>query len=227
MSAPVSPAMRRFILGVDRFVMWVTLHWLFLASSALFIFITLPLLAPVLMHYGYTGPAQLIYLAYHFTCHELAFRTYFLFGAQPVYTLDQLRAQVPAAGDDFFFWSGFLGNAALGYKMSWCERDVAIFGSMFLGSLLFGLLRTRLKPLDWRLYLVLLMPLAVDGFTQLLGWRESDYVLRTVTGVLLGLGTVWTMYPHLEKGMQDAQSLAQAQWQRALAREAARPREKS
>ncbi len=213
--------MRRFILGVDRVVMFVAQHWLAMANAALFIYMGLPYLAPILMHYNLTGPAQLIYTVYKITCHQLAYRSFFLFGQQPAYTLDQLRAAVPIQNEDFFYWTSYQGNLVLGYKMAWCERDAAIYGSMLLASLLFAVVRTWIKPLDWRLYLLLVAPLAIDGTTQLFGWRESDYVLRVITGVLFGVGTVWVMFPHLQGAMNEAADLARIQWERGKAHEAA------
>ena len=190
-----------------------------MANVALFVFIALPVLAPILMEYGYTGPAQLIYTGYKLTCHQLAYRAYFFFGEQPIYTLDQLRATIPYNDQDIFFWNNFIGNGQMGYKMAWCERDTAIYSSIFLGGLLFGLLRPRIRPLDWRIYLVMITPMALDGFTQLFGLRESDYLLRGITGTLFGLGSVWLIYPYLEEAMRDVYAQTQAQFQRATARE--------
>ena len=48
-----------------------------------------------------------------------------------------------------------------------------------------------------------LLPMAIDGFTQLFGLRESDWVLRTITGVLFGLRLVWLAYPYVEEAMDD------------------------
>ncbi|MCL5952715.1 MAG: DUF2085 domain-containing protein [Chloroflexi bacterium] len=218
---PVSPAMRRFIVSVDHAVMFIARHWLLIANVSLFVFIGLPFLAPILMHYGYTGPAELIYRTYKLTCHQLAYRSFFLFGQQSAYTIDQLRALLSVHNEDFLYWTFFQGNLVLGYKMAWCERDAAIYGSMLISSLIFGLVRTRVKPLDWRLYLVLMTPMAIDGFTQLFGWRESTYELRVITGVLFGVGSVWTLFPHLEMAMREAAGLAQTQWEHARAHEAA------
>lgn len=201
--------------------MFVGDHWLALVNVSLFVFNALPFLAPVLLHYGFTEPAQLIYTGYKLTCHQLAYRTYFFFGEQPVYTLDQLRAALAVQNEDIFYWSNFLGNAQLGYKMAWCERNTAIYTAIFLASVLFALVRTRLRPLDWRIYLALITPMAIDGFTQLFGLRESDHVLRGITGALFGAGSVWLIYPYLEEAMHDVQAQARVQWERAMAREAA------
>lgn len=226
----VSPGSRRLILFVDRVAVFISRHWLAVANVSMFVFITLPVLAPVLMKVGLTGPAGLIYAGYHLTCHELAYRTYFLFGQQPVYSIDQLSAMFGRAADDVFYWGQFVGNAQLGYKMAWCERDAAIYSSILLAGLIYAYLRPRLRPLDWRVYLVFILPMAVDGFWQLftspvyfvtyLPLHESDWLLRGITGALFGIGSAWLIYPHVQAAMEEIRDQAGAQYARALAREA-------
>ncbi len=212
----VSPAMRRLVLFVDRFTLFVTRHWLLLASVFLFLFAGLPFLPPALMHSGFVDQAQWLYTLYSFNCHQLAYRSYFFFGAQNVYPPEQLTAAYAAPKDDLFFWRNFIGNAQLGWKMAWCERDTAMYGSLFFASLFFGLARRWLRPLDWRVYALLLTPMALDGLTQLFGLRESDALLRTLTGVLFGIGSAWVLYPHLETIMRELEQQARAQYERAL-----------
>ena len=40
--------------------------------------------------------------------------------------------------------------------------------------------------------------LALDGFTQLFGWRESSWELRVATGLLFGLASAWLVLPRLD-----------------------------
>ena len=40
--------------------------------------------------------------------------------------------------------------------------------------------------------------MAMDGFTQLFGWRESSAELRTLTGALFGAASVWLIYPRID-----------------------------
>ena len=53
-------------------------------------------------------------------------------------------------------------------------------------------------------YLIFVAPIALDGFTQLFGWRESNYVLRTATGAIFGLASAGLAYPNIEDAMRDA-----------------------
>ncbi len=87
----------------------------------------------------------------------------------------------------------------LGYQLAMDQRMMAIYGSSLLAGILFALLRGRVRPLPWRSYFLLILPMAVDGFTQMFGWRESNWQLRTVTGTLFGAATVWLMYPYLDR----------------------------
>lgn len=91
----------------------------------------------------------------------------------------------------------------LGHKMAFCQRCTAIYGSLLLGGVLFPLVHRWLKPLPWKLYLVLNIPLAIDGLIQLLGLWESTPFRRVLTGSLFGLSSIWLCYPYLEQGFSD------------------------
>jgi uncharacterized membrane protein len=103
----------------------------------------------------------------------------------------------------------------LGHQVAWCERDTAIWGSVLVGGLLFSLLRRKLGQLDLRLYALFCVPMAVDGVTQLLGFRQSNWELRTITGTIFGLASVWLVFPILERGMGEVrESLAASRGRR-------------
>ena len=168
-------------------------HWLFAANVAVAVFVGLPFLAPVILAAGYDEPANAIYAAYQVVCHQWAFRSYFLFGPHAEYGPDALSALVgPSA------MYGFVGSPVLGYKVAFCERDVAIYLAVLLAGLAYGRYRDRLPSLGLAGYGLLILPMAVDGFTQLFGWRESTVELRTVTGALFGVASVWLIYPRVD-----------------------------
>ncbi|MCZ2095059.1 MAG: hypothetical protein LC121_02085 [Anaerolineae bacterium] len=60
-------------------------RWLRVALVLIGLFAGLPWVAPTLMHFGITGPAHVLYFVYGPFCHQFAFRSFFLFGAQPDY----------------------------------------------------------------------------------------------------------------------------------------------
>jgi uncharacterized membrane protein len=108
----------------------------------------------------------------------------------------------------------FVGNEQVGYKVAFCERDVAIYAGLLLSGLGFALVRRRLRPLaTWAWFLIGIVPMALDGGTQLLSelpvfsaflpLRESTPLLRTLTGLLFGLANVWMAYPYVEESMSE------------------------
>ena len=210
----LSPRTRAFIRNVDNLAAVLAHHWLLYVNIFLFVFSGLPFLAPVLMHYGLKAPADLIYTVYSFTCHQLAYRTWFFFGAQPSYTVEQLQQRLGVSNPalDVLYWRNLIGDTQLGFKMAYCERDAAIYSSMLAAGLVFALFRQRIRPLNWKWYVALaILPMALDGGTQLIMLRESTPFLRALTGILFGALTVWLLYPYVEEAMRDtyAQSVKQ------------------
>ncbi|MGH2460483.1 MAG: DUF2085 domain-containing protein [Chloroflexota bacterium] len=94
-----------------------------------------------------------------------------------------------------------------GHQMAYCERNTAIYFSMTLAGLVYARARGHgVRRLSWRMYLLLILPMAVDGFTQLFGWRESTWLLRGITGTLFGAATVWLAFPLLEQSFEEIES---------------------
>ncbi len=89
----------------------------------------------------------------------------------------------------------------LGHQLGLCARNLSIYSSMFLGSLIFALSKKRLPGITWWMWLLLILPMAWDGTTQMFGWRESTWELRVMTGTLFGLSTVWFVLPLLQKAL--------------------------
>ena len=160
--------------GADRLVMGIARHWLLLFNLAVTVYVGLPFLAPVLMQAGITGPASVIYGMYSFTCHQLPDHSYFLFADTPTPNLAALENWGMAAGLDLFQQRRYIGSDAAGFKVALCQRDVAIYASVVVAGLLFGLLRRRVKSPSVKVYVLFLIPLAVDGLSQMVGLRESN-----------------------------------------------------
>jgi uncharacterized membrane protein len=210
---PESGGAARIGRAVDGLVAWLARHWLATFNAIVGVFFLLPFVAPVLMHAGLTGPGHLIYMVYSPTCHQLPERSYFLFGPRPVYSTAQLESfGVIPAGTNLLQREmlRYEGSPDIGYKVAFCERDAAMYGTIFLAGLAFGIVRRRylrrgrkIPKLPLWGYALFLLPMAADGFTQLFGWRESDWLLRTITGVLFGIGTVWLAYPYIQEAMDD------------------------
>ena len=189
---------------LDKLMLALAKHWLLLINLVIAVYGGLPVLAPTLMALGYTRPAEIIYTIYKPLCHQLSQRSFFLFGSRLAYSLETLQELLgPETLANDSLASAFIGNPAFGYKMAYCQRDTAMYGSLLLAGMVFGLVRHRLRPLPFVLYLILLVPLAIDGLVQLLTSYESTWQLRTITGSIFGVATVWFAYPYLEEGMGD------------------------
>lgn len=218
------------VTGADRAMYWISKHYLALLNLVMLFYFGLPLLAPALMNAGATGPANVIYAMYKPLCHQFGFRSFFLFGEQAYYPLAQ--AGIPdvvtfeeatgltdldnPAGYSRFEARNFTGNETMGYKMALCERDTAIYASIFLFGVLFAVTGRRVKPLHWALWMLIGMgPVGLDGFSQLfsqmewswlvqiLPYRESTPFLRVLTGGLFGFATAWFAYPAMEESMSE------------------------
>ncbi|MFO7661159.1 MAG: DUF2085 domain-containing protein [Chloroflexota bacterium] len=222
---------------VERFIYTLARRWLLFLNLAVALYVGLPMLAPMLMQAGLAGPARLIYTVYSPMCHQLASRSFFVFGDQVAYpreiagsSLVPIEAYMPSlpefaeASADPTRWSSFLmparqfvGNQQMGYKMALCQRDITLYLGILIGGLVYGLLSRRMdiRPMPfWLFILIGLMPIALDGFSQLFSQffvgtdidalirlfplRESSPFLRSATGLLFGLSIVWLVYPRLD-----------------------------
>lgn len=225
-SATAAREDRPAAVRTNRSLLFISRHWLALFNLMVLLYVGLPFTAPVLMKAGAERPARWIYKAYSPLCHQWAFRSWFLFGPQPAYpralagtALTSLSAATGVDENDLVAAREFVGNEQVGYKVALCERDVAIYGGLLFGGLLFAVVRRRLRPLPiWAWALFGVLPVALDGGSQLLGafpfvpWpvRESTPLLRTLTGLAFGLANVWLAYPYVEESMDEARALSAA-----------------
>ncbi|MCB0151137.1 MAG: DUF2085 domain-containing protein, partial [Caldilineaceae bacterium] len=162
-----------------------------------------PFLAPIFMEIGWQAPAAVVYTIYSVLCHQLPDHSYFLFGPSFIPQTPELIAGGMQAGASLLIERSFIGNEDIGWKVALCQRDVAIYFSVFLAGLSYTLVRNRAKPLSLKIFILLTIPMAIDGLTQLIGWRESNWWLRSVTGALFGAAAVFLVYPYVEDAMQD------------------------
>ena len=212
----------------DSFSSWFSKHYMLLFNLAVAVYLGLAFLAPVLMKVKMELPATVLYKAYSLVCHQLGFRSFYLFGEQYYYpraaagipgvlTFSQASGLSEGNGvEDLFNARSFVGNEQMGYKVALCERDVAIYGGILIFGILFSLSGFRLPPLPWYLWILVgILPIAVDGFSQLLSqpplsflpYRESTPTLRVLTGFLFGFTTAWFGYPIVEESMRETRRM--------------------
>ncbi len=162
--------------GAGWLATFIVRHWLVVFNAMAFFFILPAFLAPYLAALGADLPAGVIYTLYRLTCHQLPERSFFISG----------------------------------HKVAICARCSGIYLAFWSMGLLYGLWsllpfsrRCHWPPLSLRVLFILLLPMAIDGVTQLLGLRASTNLLRALTGALAGSGFGLFIYPTLEIGFSE------------------------
>lgn len=234
---------RAIVIALDKGVLWFTRRWVGVIAVLAALYGGIPFAAPVAMELGWTGVGNVIYTVYRPVCHQFAFRSWFLFGEQGAYP--RARAGVPGesfeqavAGDPAFAGidlntldtdlilaaKNFVGNDQLGWKVAFCERDVAIYLSIALFGVLFVVLRklgVNVPKLPfWAYLLIAIAPIGLDGFSQYFAnppfngfgipfypVRESTPFLRALTGSLFGIGNAWLAFPYIEESMMETRDM--------------------
>ena len=113
--------------------------------------------------------------------------------AKPLfYSLHYVCAQIPS--HSFYIF---------GHQLGLCARNLSIYSSMFIMSLIFSLNKKRLPRIPWWLWILMILPMAWDGTTQMFGLRESTWILRVITGTLFGVGSVWFALPLMQKTLLE------------------------
>jgi uncharacterized membrane protein len=218
------------VSGGDRAMFWISRHYLAIVNLFMFLYFGLAVFAPMLMKAGATLPANVLYTIYKPLCHQFGFRSFFLFGEQAFYPLEEAGVANVRTFEEITGFEDlhnpvassrlqarqFVGNETVGFKMALCERDIAIYSGIFLFGVVYSLTNRRLKPLHWMAWVLIGMaPIGLDGFSQLfsqlewsaleslLPYRESTPFLRVLTGGLFGVATAWFAYPYMEESMSE------------------------
>lgn len=145
--------------------------------------------------------------------------------AVPIEIPPDLTPQSPAEAVNFarvqLTSSIFIGNEEMGYKTAVCERDLSIYAGLGLSAAIYAIpaVRRKLRPLPiWLYVLIGVVPIGLDGFSQLLSYapfslwptRETTPAFRVLTGLLFGLATGWLGYPNVELSMRDTRRAIEA-----------------
>ncbi|MDD5337440.1 MAG: DUF2085 domain-containing protein [Candidatus ainarchaeum sp.] len=153
---------------------------LYMGIAAIFI---LPIfITPFLPGLGALGLFDALQRIYAPSCHQLASRSICYFTDGTIDDCARNGTAVIGRQSEVRF------DSLTGYKFPVCSRDVAIYGAMLLGGLLFPFVRKiddRIAP-PLIYFIIALVPIALDGGTQLVGLRESTNMLRLITGFIAG-----------------------------------------
>jgi uncharacterized membrane protein len=167
---------------------WLSRHWveMFLFIYGLWVFT--PFLAPFFMVIGWTGAGKAIYFIYSFFCHQLPERSFFLFGEKTMHTLSEIQSAWQATINPMILRQ-FIGNASMGWKIAWSDRMISFYTSIWLFAVAWWPLRQKIKPLPWWGFVLLLLPIALDGITHTFsdfagigqGFRDTNQWLIMLT----------------------------------------------
>jgi len=232
-TTPVTGRTRNLVIAIDRLVLAFSRHWLLVVNVMAGLFIGLTAAAPLLMALGLEGPARVLYRFYALNCHQLPQRSYFLFGPHGVdtYSLEQILAW---GGDPGylrgFVGNAEIGfKMAMAHRNTAIHSTVFLAGLAY--ALLRR--RLRALPWKWYLILIAPMffdgmshvvsEVTGLGFRDTNAWAawltggafgpafytgtgigSLNWLLRTLTGALFGLASVWLAYPLLEAGLADS-----------------------
>ena len=200
---------------------WISKKYMAIIIIILLLYLGGAFLAPVFMKIGLNF---LAYPIYHFysSCHQLAFRSWFLFGEQGFYprnlaNINGVKTYEEVVRNTHLHIDSarkLLGDEILGYKIALCQRDIAIYGSLLIAAVIFWITGKKINPIPCYLwFLIGILPIALDGITQLgglgikyLSWlpnRESTPLLRAISGSLFGVTTGFISFPLLERSMKN------------------------
>lgn len=175
----------------------LTRHWLAIFVIVFGIYNLLPFTAPIAMRLNLKTPADTIYAFYSLQCHQMAQRSFFLFGSQFTYNAEQLPFTMD--GDllnDMLALRDFRGNDQFGWKVAWSDRMVYMYGSLWIASIIYLLSSRKMRPLPIWIFLLMLIPMAVDGLSHMIsdtnglaaGFRYDNDWLAQLTGGIFSPG---------------------------------------
>ncbi len=170
----------------------ISAHWFetFLIVYGVWVF--LPYFAPVFMHLGWTGAGKIIYFIYSFFCHQLPERSFFWFGGKTMYSLSEIQSAWQNT-DNPMILRQFVGNASTGWKIAWSDRMISFYTSVWFFALIWYPMRRKIKPLSWWVFVLFLLPIAIDGISHMVsdfagigqGFRDTNTWLAVLTNQAL------------------------------------------
>lgn len=171
---------------------WIGSHWFATFLLAYGLWVWTPFLAPLFMRLGWDGAGRAVYFVYSFFCHQLPERSFFFFGAKPMYSL----AEIQSAWQDTvnpMILRQFIGNETMGWKVAWSDRMISFYTSVWIFAAAWYTLRRKIKPLAWWGFVLLLLPIVLDGGTHTFsdfagignGFRDTNTWLAALTNYTL------------------------------------------
>ena len=124
------------------------------------------------------------------SCQDIANSIYYFFS----FLCHQIPERCFSIKDITF---GFIKNEN---KLPVCSRDFGFYLSALIGlSLCFFIDLKKLSKKIYIVFVIAILPLAIDGITQILGLRESTNLIRFLTGIFAGFSSAIFLVYLLEK----------------------------
>ena len=190
--------------------------WTNIATILSGTYITLSLLAPILMSTSWHQAGQLLYRIYSAVCHQDASKSWF-FSANSVIPgttiLTAPETTLPSTVSPCVECSAFLGAPGIGWKTALCHRCTAIYLGVFGASIIYHQLKSkgiRIHRLPTYLYILIgLSPIIIDTLLLTESLKiftaftlRHSHILSTLTGGLFGATSIWYAYPQIETHCQ-------------------------
>ncbi len=176
-------------IGEQRFADHLTRYWFVWFSILYGLFVILPWLGPLLMRVGAMVPGRIVYTVYSFLCHQLPERSFFLFGQKAMYSLAEIQYRWQPTVDPAILRQ-YIGDPASGWKVAWSDRMVALYTSILFFAWLWWPLRKKIRPLPLYGFVLLALPMVIDGASHFIsdlsglnqGFRYTNVWLVSLTG---------------------------------------------
>ncbi|MEM4137185.1 MAG: DUF2085 domain-containing protein [Candidatus Anstonellaceae archaeon] len=169
--------------------------WIFFIAIFLFNFFVV--LAPILKLFKYDEVADGIYFGFSFTCHQLNSRSLCLFNN----SIEDCTTN--SSKLEYIKTNTVVKENKIGYKLAVCARDVGIYFSMLLGTIVWGFINKKdLKNIDQPpllFFILSLIPIGIDGLGQLMGLWESSNQIRLISGFIAGFACVFYIIPLINR----------------------------
>ncbi len=182
----------------------------------IFLYLFFAFLSPVLMKYGNYDLGIRIQKIYEQFCHQRVERSLFLFSDRSLinsYSSNELENYEGISKEDYSYlphWlqdillrnhdgHGLWGNSELGYKVAICIRDIALYGSFLVTSIILHLIYYIFrysKRISFKTLLIMLSPILIDVLIQIFidifslipdtHWFYDSWIRRILTGCIAG-----------------------------------------
>jgi uncharacterized membrane protein len=211
---------------------YLSRHWLLLVNAGYGLFIGLTAVAPLLLSLGLDGPAWMLYRTYALNCHQLPQRSYFLFGPRGIdtYSLEQVLGW---GGDPSnlrsFVGNPAIGfKMAMAHRTTAIFAAIFLAGLVYALSrrrakgLSWKWYAVLMAPMLVDGFSHIISEVTGLGFRQTNAWAawlagsafdlafytgttigSLNWLLRTLTGAVAGMASVWLLYPRIDEAVRD------------------------